>query len=151
VIAADLLRENPEDVNRLISCGAAVVAMASLEREVGGKVSPEARASLDEVSQRLERSTLTDPAGLCNLACVYSFLSGLEPLDKILPADQAQQEQAAAAERAMAALRRAFDAGWNDMAHMNHDPDLDPLRARPDFRVLMMDLAMPADPFAPPD
>jgi hypothetical protein len=33
---------------------------------------------------------------------------------------------------------------------MNRDPDLDPLRSRPDFQLLMMDLAMPAEPFARP-
>jgi hypothetical protein len=32
---------------------------------------------------------------------------------------------------------------------MPADADLDPLRDRPDFRLLIMNLAMPADPFAP--
>ena len=31
---------------------------------------------------------------------------------------------------------------------LRSDPDLDPLRSRPDFRLLVMDLAMPDDPFA---
>jgi hypothetical protein len=31
---------------------------------------------------------------------------------------------------------------------MAADTDLDPLRSRPEFRLLMMDLAMPAEPFA---
>jgi hypothetical protein len=31
---------------------------------------------------------------------------------------------------------------------MRNDPDLNPLRSRPDFRTLMMDLAMPDDSFA---
>jgi hypothetical protein len=30
---------------------------------------------------------------------------------------------------------------------MNRDPDLDPLRARPDFQALIMDLEFPPDPF----
>jgi len=30
------------------------------------------------------------------------------------------------------------------------EPALDPLRDRPDFRLLMMDLATPAEPFASP-
>jgi hypothetical protein len=29
------------------------------------------------------------------------------------------------------------------------DADLDPLRVRDDFRLLMLDVTMPADPFAP--
>ena len=28
------------------------------------------------------------------------------------------------------------------------DPDFDPLRSRPDFQALLMDLAFPVDPFA---
>jgi hypothetical protein len=31
---------------------------------------------------------------------------------------------------------------------MNRDPDLDPLRARPDFQVLMADFSFPSDPFS---
>jgi hypothetical protein len=45
-------------------------------------------------------------------------------------------------------LRRAVAAGYRDYAHMQTDADLDPLRSRRDFQLLMMDLAMPADPFA---
>ena len=32
---------------------------------------------------------------------------------------------------------------------MRRDPDLDPLRARADLRLLMMDIDIPDDPFAP--
>jgi hypothetical protein len=31
---------------------------------------------------------------------------------------------------------------------MNRDPDLDPLRGRPDFQAMMADLAFPAEPFS---
>ena len=31
---------------------------------------------------------------------------------------------------------------------MRRDTDLDPLRSRPDFQVLMMDLEFPEEPFA---
>jgi serine/threonine-protein kinase len=51
-------------------------------------------------------------------------------------------------ERGMDALRRAIATGYRDVHWMRRDPDLDPLRARPDFPLLMMDLAFPADPFA---
>jgi hypothetical protein len=54
----------------------------------------------------------------------------------------------AEANRAMAALRRAVAAGYHDLAEMQADRDLDLLRGRDDFKLLMMDLAMPADPFA---
>jgi serine/threonine-protein kinase len=57
-------------------------------------------------------------------------------------------DAAAEADRAMAALRRAVAAGYRDLAYLRTDTDLDPLRGRDDFRLLMLDLAMPADPFA---
>jgi serine/threonine-protein kinase len=50
--------------------------------------------------------------------------------------------------RGLDALRRAIAAGYRDVHWMRRDPDLDPLRARPDFRLLMLDLAFPAQPFA---
>ena len=57
-------------------------------------------------------------------------------------------EARAAADRAMYRLREAVAAGFRDLAHMRTDTDLDPLRSRLDFQLLMMDLAMPDDPFA---
>jgi hypothetical protein len=34
------------------------------------------------------------------------------------------------------------------VAFMRRDADLDPLRARPDFQLLLLDLAFPGQPFA---
>jgi hypothetical protein len=60
-------------------------------------------------------------------------------------------EGRAEAERAMQWLHGAVAAGYRNVALMRQDPDLDPLRSRDDFQHLMMDLAMPDDPFARPD
>ena len=38
--------------------------------------------------------------------------------------------------------------GWRNAAHYRYEPALAPLRGREDFKLLMMDLAFPADPFA---
>jgi serine/threonine-protein kinase len=56
------------------------------------------------------------------------------------------------AERAMAALRQVVSTGHGhgDLAILRSDPDLEPLRARPDFQAVMLDLAFPADPFIHP-
>jgi hypothetical protein len=45
-------------------------------------------------------------------------------------------------------LRRAIAAGFGLLDGLLTDPDLDPLRSRPDFQLLLMDLAMPRKPFA---
>jgi eukaryotic-like serine/threonine-protein kinase len=57
-------------------------------------------------------------------------------------------EEPALADRAMDLLRRAAALGYRDPAAYQHDPGLSALRDRPDFKLLMMDLAMPAVPFA---
>jgi eukaryotic-like serine/threonine-protein kinase len=38
--------------------------------------------------------------------------------------------------------------GFHNLQAIQAEPGLDPLRGRADFRLLLMDLAMPADPFA---
>jgi serine/threonine protein kinase/tetratricopeptide (TPR) repeat protein len=52
------------------------------------------------------------------------------------------------ADRAMAGLRRAVAMGYRESDEYGREPALDPLRGRDDFRLMMMDLAFPADPFA---
>jgi hypothetical protein len=52
------------------------------------------------------------------------------------------------ADHAMVALRRAVDAGYRDTRALDSNHDLDRLRDRNDFRLLIMDLAFPAEPFA---
>jgi hypothetical protein len=48
----------------------------------------------------------------------------------------------------MDALRRAVDAGFRDFDRLQAEIRLDPLRARDDFRLLKLDIAFPAEPFA---
>ena len=47
----------------------------------------------------------------------------------------------------MAWLRRAVALGYRNPDAYRTESALDPLRNRADFRLLMMDLAFPADPF----
>ena len=82
---------------------------------------------------------------LYSLTCTLSLLSDVaDRSGSGLSAAEGRVE----ANAAMVALRRAVDAGWRDVSGARNDPDLDAIRSRPDFRLLMMDLAMPADPFS---
>jgi eukaryotic-like serine/threonine-protein kinase len=57
------------------------------------------------------------------------------------------REVEAEAEKAMGLLRTAVDLGYRSAAFRSEDA-LDPLRSRDDFRLLIMELAMPAEVFA---
>jgi hypothetical protein len=46
-------------------------------------------------------------------------------------------------------LRRAVGVGYRNANEVRIESALDPLRSRDDFRLIMMDLAFPAEPFAP--
>jgi hypothetical protein len=52
------------------------------------------------------------------------------------------------AARAMESLVRAVAAGYRNANEIRIESALDPLRSRDDFRLLMMDLAMPPELFA---
>jgi hypothetical protein len=51
-------------------------------------------------------------------------------------------------DRAMDALRLAVANGFRDLDRMRGATGLDPLRARDDFRLLLLDIALPSEPFA---
>jgi hypothetical protein len=86
-----------------------------------------------------------DVASLYNAACMRAITAGATRA-----ADEsglAAKEADAEADRAMAWLKQAVAAGWNDVAHMNQalldrlqDADLDSLRDRDDFKGLVHDL-----------
>jgi eukaryotic-like serine/threonine-protein kinase len=100
------------------------------------------RRSLAEL-ERLEKPR---PVEFYDMACCRALLSGAaaEPGSGLTAA-----EARAEAERAVAGVRRALDAGYREIDWIRTgDPDLKPIRSRPDFQLLMLDLAFPRDPFA---
>jgi eukaryotic-like serine/threonine-protein kinase len=105
----------------------------------------EAVSAFREAISLLEGLPNPTSGDVYDLACVQSLISGVASnAGSGLTAADGQAE----ADQAMKSLRRAVAAGWKDGAHMRVDTDLDPLRNRVDFRALMMDLAMPSEPFA---
>ncbi len=97
---------------------------------------PEAVASFRNAVALMECLPRVPNYCLYDLACYQALLAG---------ATGSRSE----ADRAMDILRRSVALRGGDLARMRTDPALDPLRDRPDFRLLMMDLAFPAEPLAP--
>lgn len=121
-------------------------AYVGLARQRGGRPS-EAAVEFRRAVAIMERLSNLQPDGynLYNLACFQSLLSGIgaQPGSGMTPA-----EIDSLGEKAVETLHRAVAAGLQDAAFMRRDTDLDPLRSRPDFQMLMMDLAFPDEPFA---
>jgi serine/threonine-protein kinase len=79
-------------------------------------------------------------------AWYHSALAGLagQPGSGVSAAEGASE-----AETAMTLLRKAVAMNYRNAAALRTLDLLDPLRGRDDFRLLMMDIAFPAEPFAP--
>ena len=79
-------------------------------------------------------------------ACCHAELSGLAGVaGSGISADRSAPE----ANAAMDLLHKAAALGFRNADAIRTEAALDPLRDRPDFRLLMMDLAIPEEPFAP--
>jgi tetratricopeptide (TPR) repeat protein len=78
-------------------------------------------------------------------ACAHAALAGLAGQAGAGVAAAEGEEQAA---RAMGSLRNAVAMAYRSPDAYRNEDALDPIRDRPDFRLLMRDLTMPADPFA---
>jgi hypothetical protein len=57
-------------------------------------------------------------------------------------------ETSAEGDGAISLLKKAIGLGFRSYVRFRQESALNPLRGRPDFRFLMMDLAMPAEPLA---
>jgi len=78
-------------------------------------------------------------------ACCHAALAGLAGRDG---SGASAPAAASEAETAMDLLAKAATMGYGKPDVHRTESALDPLRNRADFRVLMMDLAFPAQPFA---
>ena len=73
----------------------------------------------------------------CDAAC-FRAVTAAVVRSSANPADAKQAD--AEADRAMSWLRQAVAAGYNNVAHMKQDKDLDSLRGREDFKRLVAEL-----------
>jgi eukaryotic-like serine/threonine-protein kinase len=79
------------------------------------------------------------------LACCHGALAGLAGKEN---SGVSAAEGTSRAEKAMDILHKTFADGYRAPDFLRVEPGLDTLRSRPDFQLLMMDLAFPVDPFA---
>lgn len=80
-----------------------------------------------QVDQRLARLLPYDPVVRYNLACSYALVN--------------------ARNEAIKALRRAIELGYDDLAFMHCDPDLDSVREHPEYRRLIKEHVARHKPF----
>jgi tetratricopeptide (TPR) repeat protein len=85
---------------------------------------------------------------LHNLACALALASkAADPAEGAAGADRQRGD----ADRAVAILRRTIEMKAIIPDALRRDPDLDPLRSREDFQLLLMDVNFPTDPFTRSD
>jgi hypothetical protein len=80
-----------------------------------------------------------------SLACARATLSAAAGRDGLEPSTALASRLA---DQAIDDLRRAVAMGYRIPAQYRYEPALARLRGRDDFRLLLLDLAFPADPFA---
>jgi tetratricopeptide (TPR) repeat protein len=142
-ILRKLVEANPSEVRFQSQLATSLTQGGVAERKAGRL--PDAVASIRQgvaIYERLPTLRLEDQY---NVACGHALLAGLAAMPGSgMTADEGRIE----ADWAMRWLHRAVAAGYRNVSVMRKDPDLNPLRSRPDFQLLMMDLAFPAEPFA---
>jgi tetratricopeptide (TPR) repeat protein len=170
-------RENAPNVENNLSVvlrrlGRPAEARDHIERAVAARetsIRPDKSGGLAEscLNRGLVRRALGDPAGAAAdlrratalyealpwrggeewflSGCVHAALAGLagQPGAGVSAAEGEQQ-----AARAMGSLHKAVAMGYRSAEAYRNEDALDPLRSRDEFRLLMMDLAMPAEPIA---
>jgi serine/threonine-protein kinase len=93
----------------------------------------------------LEAQPARDGRQWFTLACARTTLAAAAGRDGTGPSTA---ESSGLADRAIDDLRRAAAMGYRSPAAYRYEPALGPLRGRDDFRLLMMDVTFPAEPFA---
>jgi serine/threonine protein kinase/tetratricopeptide (TPR) repeat protein len=101
---------------------------------------PAACRQTAEMWEKLDRA---DADSLYTAACMRAVTAAV--LRATDPSPEGAKQADAEADRAMAWLKQAIAAGYKDVAHMEKDKDLDPLREREDFKKLLAELEKPAD------
>jgi serine/threonine-protein kinase len=130
-----LVKENPSTPQVQSGLAETLRRRGNLAQKLGR--AGEAAANYRESISLLEALAKPEPGNLYGLARSQSLLSGLagRPDSGLRSADGEAE-----AVKAVATLRRAIAAGWNNSAQARADTDLAPLHPRPDFQKLLAEL-----------
>jgi tetratricopeptide (TPR) repeat protein/tRNA A-37 threonylcarbamoyl transferase component Bud32 len=138
-----LIAANPKVTEYRSDLSSTLGIIGALKQESGNF--SEASTSFRKAVALVEGLPSQTPENHFNLACYRARLAGLagKPGSQ-LTTDDGRVES----DRAMEHLRRAAASGFRMLSLLSSDHDLDALRSRTDFRVLVADLSFPTDPFA---
>ena len=109
----------------------------------------EALESLLRSAELIESMPEKTPHNYYSLACAYAQASAVAGPEPGGAGGNSDEVRRAYADRAMTCLRRSIDLGFIDLPRFRNEVDLDPIRSREDFRLILLDLAFPQNPFAP--
>jgi serine/threonine-protein kinase len=141
-VSEALAREVPSSPWYRTELGYGYGALGKAQLKAGSHA--EALAMLRKAMAILETSSGVE--ALINLASYLTLASTVaDPAEGPAAADRQRRD----ADRAVATLRRAIEMGLAGSGVLKTDPDFDSIRSRRDFHDLLMDLAFPAEPFAP--
>ena len=138
-----LIPEFPEVLNYRVRMGECLLRSGQLKRAAGDI--PGAAAEWRRGVSFYEG--LKDRVGECVMfeAGCHALLSSVAGLRG---SDVSAADGRAEVEKAMTMLRQLIALDYHD-PELRIESCLEPLRARPDFQLLMMDVVFPAEPFVP--
>jgi hypothetical protein len=140
-----LEKAQPGDIRMRRDLAFAHAACGRLARELGRFL--DAASSHRRAIAIEERLPAASPSDYFNLASYRAALAGKASHDGSGVAATEGESEAA---RAMQGLRQAIAVGYNNLGEVRSEINLDSLRSRPDFRILLLDAVKPANPFAKP-
>jgi hypothetical protein len=139
-----LVNEHPEIASYRASLGETYMRLGEVRCDMNHLA--EAVAAWNRACALYEEAKRREPQHVFLMACCHAGLAGVagRPTSGV-----SASEGTAEAEKAMDALRQAVALGYRNPDAYRNESGLNPLRDRSDFQTLMLDLRMPAQPFAP--
>jgi serine/threonine-protein kinase len=131
-----LVRENPDVRTYPLSLANDYCYLGQVLRQAGQapEASDVSRKAL-ALFERIDKEGLAKPY---DIACIRSLSSDLVRATGKEPA--AVERSRSLADQAMKALRQAVDGGYRDLAWIEIDHDLDPLRSRNDYKAMIAEI-----------